>query len=53
MSMEDGTPNGAWVAVLLPPGVSVQAGNRIEFARRSFRHVQTCHYIPDLVSRVL
>ncbi len=49
----DGAPEGASLAVLLPPGLSVQAGDRVEFLAGHLDPPTPCHYIPNLASRVL
>ncbi len=49
----DGAPAGAWQAVLLPAGLSVRAGDRVEFLAAHMDPSMPCHYIPNLVSRVL
>ncbi len=49
----DGTKEGAWSIVLLPRGVTVRNGSRVEFVRGHLDPSRPCHYIPNLVSRVL
>jgi hypothetical protein len=49
----DGTREGAWSVVLLPRGLTVQNGSRVEFAPGHLDPSRPCHYIPNLISRVL
>jgi hypothetical protein len=49
----DGMREGAWAVALLPPGLSVQAGDRVEIAGAHLDPSTPCHYIPAVVSRVL
>jgi hypothetical protein len=48
----DGTRDGAWMIVLLPRGLAVQSGDRVEFTRGHLDPSWSCHYIPNLVSSV-
>ncbi len=49
----DGTPDGASRAALLPAGLSAQTGDRVEFTPHHLDPASPCHYIPNLISRVL
>lgn len=49
----DGTHEGASSVVLLPHGLTVQNGNRVEFVPSHLDPSRPCHYIPNLVSRLL
>jgi hypothetical protein len=49
----DGRPEGARKIVLLPPGLSVQIGDHIEYLLSHLDPSMPCHRIPNLVSRVL
>ena len=49
----DWTPEGAWAAALLPPGLSVQRGDRVEILGHHLDPERSCHYIPAFVRRVL
>jgi hypothetical protein len=49
----DGTRDGAWSVVLLPHGLAVQSGDRVEFTLTHLDPFRPCHYIPSLVSSVL
>jgi hypothetical protein len=49
----DGTREGAWIMALLPAGLSVQAGDRVEMLGAHLDPSALCHYIPTLVLRVL
>ncbi len=49
----DGSPDGDSKIVLLPQGLSVRAGDRIEYITGYPDPATPCHYIPNVVSRVL
>jgi hypothetical protein len=49
----DGTPDRAWSAALLPARLSAQTGDRVEFTPNHLDPASPCHYIPNLISRVL
>jgi hypothetical protein len=49
----DGTRDGAWLVALLPHGLAVQSGDRVEFTPSHLDPFRACHYIPHLVSSVL
>ncbi len=49
----DGTPERAWSAALLPAGLSAQTGDRVQFTPTHLDPASPCHYIPNLISRVL
>jgi hypothetical protein len=49
----DGTREGASTLVLLPRGLTVQNGRRVEFVPAHLDPSRPCHYIPNLVSRLL
>jgi len=49
----DGTPEGAFGVALLPAGLSVRIGDRVEYLTGRVDPSMPCHYIPPLVSRVL
>jgi hypothetical protein len=49
----DGTHEGASSVVLLPHGLTVRNGNRVEFVPSHLDPSRPCHYIPNLVSRLL
>ena len=49
----DGTPDGASRAALLPAGLSARTGDRVEFTPHHLDPASPCHYIPNLISRVL
>jgi hypothetical protein len=49
----DGTRDGAWLVALLPRGLAVQSGDRVEFTPSHLDPFRACHYIPHLVSSVL
>jgi len=49
----DGSAPSSWVVVLLPRGMSVQTGDRIEYFFYHLDPARPCHYIPNLASRVL
>jgi hypothetical protein len=49
----DGTRDGAWTVVLLPHGLAVQTGDRVEFTVVYSDPSRPCHYVPPLASSVL
>jgi hypothetical protein len=49
----DGTREGAWGVVLLPAGLSVQAGDRVKFLPAHLDPSTPCHYIPNIALRIL
>jgi hypothetical protein len=49
----DGTPEGASSVVLLPHGLTAQRGRRVEFVPSHLDPSWPCHYIPNLISRLL
>ena len=49
----DGTPADALSIVLLPPDLTVRIGSRVEFIPAHLDPSRPCHYIPNVISRVL
>ena len=49
----EGTQKGASSVVLLPRGLTVRSGSRIEFVPSHLDLSRPCHYVPNLVSGLL
>jgi hypothetical protein len=49
----DRTRDGAWTVVLLPHGLAVQTGDRVEFTVVHLDPFRPCHYIPPRVQRLM
>jgi hypothetical protein len=48
----DGSPDGSWVTVLLPKGMTATVGDHVEYLRRHDDPAAPCHYIPNMIAKI-